>query len=118
MNLAKKRELAQKRKWRIRKKITGSSSRPRVTICFSNKNIHAQCIDDDKGHTLASISTNNSKFKNLLPNVNGAKEIGNGFADVLSKENISTIVFDRAGRKYHGCVKSFAEALRSKDINF
>ena len=81
---------------------------------FSNRNVHAQCIDDEKGHTLASISTNNSNFKTLLPNVKGAQEIGDGFADVLSKENISTIVFDRAGRKYHGCVKAFAEALRSK----
>lgn len=118
MNLAKKRELAQKRKWRIRKKIIGSWTRPRVTICFSNRNVHAQCIDDEKGHTLASISTNNSNFKTLLPNVKGAQEIGDGFADILSKENISTIVFDRAGRKYHGCVKAFAEALRSKNIKF
>ena len=55
MKLAKKRELAQKRKWRIRKKVIGTNERPRVTVCFTNKNIHAQCIDDENGH--AGVST-------------------------------------------------------------
>ena len=118
MNLFKKRELAQKRRWRIRKKVNGTAERPRVTVYFSNKNIHAQCIDDENGQTLASISTNNNDYKSLLPNVAGAEKIGTAFGEILSKNGTKTIVFDRAGRKYHGCVKTFAEALRSNKIKF
>lgn len=118
MNLFKKRNLAQKRRWRIRKKVKGTTSRPRVTVRFSNKNIHAQCIDDEKGHTVASASTNSENFKDLLPNLKGAEKIGDEFGESLSKNGITTIVFDRAGRKYHGCVKVFADCLRAKNIKF
>ena len=118
MNLTKKRDLAQKRRWRIRKKVKGTSERPRVTVCFTNKNIHAQCIDDDQGHTLAAVSTNHSEFKAILPNIEGSAKLGEVFGDALSKGGIDTIVFDRAGRKYHGCVKVFADSLRSKNIKF
>jgi large subunit ribosomal protein L18 len=118
MNLSKKRNLAQKRRWRIRKKVAGTASRPRVTVRFTNKNIHAQCIDDVKGHTLAAASTNSADHKTLLPNLAGAEKLGNDFGDSLVKSGVSTIVFDRAGRKYHGCVKIFADSLRSKNIKF
>ena len=118
MNLAKKRDLAQKRKWRIRKKVNGTSARPRVTVCFTNKNIHAQCIDDEKGHTMAAVSTNNSEHKSILPNIAGATKLGEVFGETLSKNGVETIVFDRAGRKYHGCIKVFADSLRSKNIKF
>ena len=118
MNLAKKRELAQKRKWRIRKKVKGTSARPRVTVCFTNKNIHAQCIDDEKGHTVVAVSTNNEDHKSILPNTAGAAKLGEAFGDSLSKSGVKTIVFDRAGRKYHGCVKVFADSLRNKNIKF
>jgi large subunit ribosomal protein L18 len=118
MNLSKKRSLAQKRRWRIRKKVSGSAERPRVTVRFTNKNIHAQCIDDIKGHTLVAASTNESTYKELLPNLAGAEKLGNDFGDALVKSGVTTIVFDRAGRKYHGCVKTFADSLRSKSIKF
>jgi len=118
MKLAKKRELAQKRRWRIRKKVNGTTDRPRVTVCFTNKNIHAQCIDDVNGHTLSAVSTNNADFKNILPNVDGATKIGEAFGQALAKSGIKTIVFDRAGRKYHGSIKAFADSLRSKNIKF
>ena len=58
MNLQKNEPLQQKRKWRIRKKVIGSARRPRVAVCFTNKNLHAQCIDDGNSHTLTSISSN------------------------------------------------------------
>ena len=118
MKLAKKRELSQKRRWRIRKKVNGSKDRPRVTVRFTNKNIHAQCIDDVNGHTLSAISTNNSDFKTVLPNLEGATKLGEAFGDVLTKNGVNTIVFDRAGRKYHGSIKAFADSLRSKNIKF
>ncbi len=118
MNLFKKKQLAQKRKWRIRKKIIGSSSRPRITVCFTNKNIHAQCIDDLSGHTHHSVSTNNKDHSNLLPNVEGATKLGSDLASKLKQGGVTSIVFDRAGRKYHGCVKAFADSLRQEGIKF
>ncbi len=118
MKLAKKRELAQKRKWRIRKKVIGTNERPRVTVCFTNKNIHAQCIDDENGHTINAVSTNNSDYKDLLPNIEGATKLGDAFGNILSQNGVNAVVFDRAGRKYHGSIKAFADSLRSKNILF
>ena len=100
------------------KKVNGTTDRPRVTVCFTNKNIHAQCIDDVNGHTLSAVSTNNTDFKNFLPNVEGAKKIGEAFGEVLTKSGINTIVFDRAGRKYHGSIKAFADSFVQKILNF
>jgi len=91
MKLQKKQSLAQKRRWRIRKKVQGSAARPRLSVHFSNKHIYAQCIDDVKGHTLAYVT----------------KAAG-----------IDSVVFDRGGRRYHGCVKSFAEAAREGGLQF
>ena len=118
MKLLKKRELAQKRRWRIRKKVNGTAVRPRVTVCFTNKNIHAQCIDDLAMNTLYSTSTNSKEFKSLLPNVEGAGKLGAEFASKLKSSGINSIVFDRAGRKYHGCVKAFAESMRKEGLEF
>ena len=118
MNLFKKKQLAQKRRWRIRKKVNGTGDRPRVTVCFTNKNIHVQCVDDIAAHTLFSLSTNSKDYIKVLPNVEGATKLGDAFGDVLTKNGVNTIVFDRAGRKYHGSIKAFADSLRSKKIKF
>ncbi len=118
MKLFKKKQLAQKRRWRIRKKVSGTPERPRVTVCFSNKNIHAQCIDDLSARTLFSVSTNDKNHTSLLPNVAGASKIGADFSIKLKEGGVSSIVFDRAGRKYHGCVKAFAESLREGGLVF
>ena len=74
MKLSKKKELSQKRRWRIRKKINGTAERPRVCVRFSNKNIHAQCVDDEKSHTVVGIATTHADFKEILPNVAGAEK--------------------------------------------
>ena len=71
MKLSKKKELVQKRRWRIRKKISGSSDRPRIAVRFTNKNIHAQCIDDIEGHTLIALYTTHADYKDVLPNMDG-----------------------------------------------
>jgi large subunit ribosomal protein L18 len=118
MNLAKKRDLLQKRRWRIRKKIIGTQDRPRLTVRFTNKNIHAQCINDDLSTTLVAISSNEKELNDCLPNISGSEKIGSAFALKLSNAGIKTVVFDRAGRKYHGCVKAFADALRSSGLEF
>ena len=73
MNLSKKKELLQKRRWRIRKKIVGTQDRPRLTVRFTNKNIHAQCINDELSTTLAAVSSNETEFKDCLPNISGSE---------------------------------------------
>jgi len=118
MNLFKKRELLQKRRWRIRKKIVGSSTRPRVAVCFTNKNIHAQCINDSEAKTLLASSTNEKDLRSYLPNVNGSEKVGEIFGKRLIDAGIKSIVFDRSGRKYHGCVKAFADSLRKQGLEF
>jgi large subunit ribosomal protein L18 len=118
MKLSKKKELAQKRRWRIRKKVNGSAERPRVAVRFTNKNIHVQCIDDIKGHTLIGFGTTHSDFKDLLPNVSGAQKLGTMLGEKIKEKGLNSIVFDRSGRKYHGCVKAFAEALREQGLQF
>ena len=72
MKLSKKKELVQKRRWRIRKKINGTAERPRVAVRFTNKNIHAQCVNDVEGHTMLGLATTHKDYKDLLPNVSGA----------------------------------------------
>jgi large subunit ribosomal protein L18 len=118
MKLSKKKELAQKRRWRIRKKVNGSADRPRVAVCFTNKNIHAQCIDDIKGHTIIGVGTTHTDYSKLLPNVSGAEALGTALGEKIKEKGLTSIVFDRSGRKYHGCVKAFAEALRNQGLQF
>ena len=118
MKLAKKRELKRKRRWRIRKKVNGTTERPRLAVCFTNKNIHAQCIDDIVGHTLVSLTTNSKEFAEVLPNVDGAGKFGEALGKKAKAAGFTSVVFDRAGRKYHGCVKAFAEAARKAGLQF
>ncbi|MGB0744382.1 MAG: 50S ribosomal protein L18 [Opitutales bacterium] len=118
MKLQKKKSLAQKRRWRIRKKVRGTAERPRLTVHFSNKHIYAQCIDDVAGHTLAYISSVGSKDAAIKANSEGAVVLGKTIADKAKSAGIESVVFDRAGRRYHGCVKSFAEAARQGGLQF
>jgi len=118
MNLGKKRELLQKRKWRIRKKIIGTKDRPRLAVRFTNKNIHAQCIDDESYNTLLAVSTNEKELKGCLPNLSGSEKVGTILGERLKAAGFKTLVFDRAGRKYHGCVKVFADSVRKVGLEF
>ena len=118
MKLRKKKHLLQKRRWRIRKKVSGTAERPRLAIRFSQKHIHAQCIDDLDGHTLAYLSTISKDAKGNLPNVEGATAFGKLFAEKAKSSGITKVVFDRSGRKYHGRVKAFADAVREIGLEF
>tara|TARA_B100000959_G_C14549182_1_gene446925 strand:+ start:141 stop:497 length:357 start_codon:yes stop_codon:yes gene_type:complete len=118
MKLSKKKELERKRRWRIRKKVSGTAERPRLAVRFTNKNVHAQCIDDEAGFTLLALSTNSKDFGDVLPNVEGATKVGKAIGERAKKAEISSVVFDRAGRKYHGCVKAFADAARDAGLQF
>ncbi len=118
MKLSKKKELLQKRRWRIRKKIIGSALRPRLSVRFTNKNVHVQCIDDSTSTTLVSASTNEKDLAGFRPNSSGAQNIGQVMGKRIKDAGISSIVFDRGGRKYHGCVKAFADAVRNEGLQF
>ena len=119
MRTEKKQKLKQLRRYRIRKKVVGSSVRPRMAVCFSNENIHVQFIDDDAGKTLAAASTvSKTAAKDLSANVQGAKAIGAIAAKNALDKGIKEVVFDRGGARYHGKVKALAEAAREAGLKF
>jgi len=118
MKIQKKKELLQKRRWRIRKKVVGSSERPRLSVHFSNKHIYAQAIDDSSGRTLLFVSTLTKEQKDQRANRNGSESLGKAFGDKAKAAGIAKVVFDRNGRKYHGCVKAFADAAREAGLEF
>ncbi len=98
-------------KRRIRKKITGTSAMPRLSVFRSNKQIYAQIIDDSTGKTLVSASSYNSKIAKGNK-VEQAAAVGKQVADLAKKAGIETVVFDRNGYLYHGRVKSLADSAR------
>lgn len=106
---------------RIRKVIKGSAQRPRLAVFKSIKHIYGQLIDDIKQETLLAFSSNSKEAKEFIKdgsNVASAREIGLKFGEKMKKAGIKKIVFDRAGFKYHGRIKAFADALREKGIEF
>ncbi len=104
---------------RIRKRVAGTSERPRVSIYRSLKNIYVQIIDDSSGHTLVSASTL-SKDRTTInkSNIKMASEVGRIAAESALQKGIKSVVFDRSGYKYHGCIKALAEAMREKGLDF
>jgi large subunit ribosomal protein L18 len=104
----------------LRKKIIGTAERPRLSVTKSNKNFYGQLIDDMKGRTLFSLSTNASELKKAGygGNVKAAARLGEEFGKKAKKGGFSKITFDRAGHLYHGRVKAFAEAARKSGLIF
>ena len=95
----------------IRKKISGTAERPRLTVFRSNRNIYAQLIDDSAGHTVAAASTLEEGKKASDP-VKAGHEVGQKLAERAKEKGITQVVFDRNGYRYHGRVKSLAEGAR------
>ncbi len=121
MRPEQKSRLRQLRRWRIRKKVVGSRVRPRMSVCFTQKNIHVQLIDDEAGETLAAVSTLSKSIPDrdkLAANVVSAKRIGQLAAEVAKAKGIQEVVFDRGGARYHGKVKALAEAAREAGLKF
>jgi large subunit ribosomal protein L18 len=120
MNTIYKANLLQKRKWRIRKKVTGTAARPRLSVKFSSKHIYAQAIDDATGTTLAFLSSLDAELRKqkLAANLAGAKALGEAFAVKAKAAGITAVVFDRNGARYHGKVKVFADAAREGGLQF
>jgi large subunit ribosomal protein L18 len=121
MRVDKKRVLATRRHWRVRKKVNGTKERPRMSVCFTNENIYVQFVDDLAGQTLASASTlgkNTPDRDKLAANVNSAKTLGALAAKKALDKGIKQVVFDRGGARYHGKVKALADAAREAGLQF
>ncbi len=117
-----KREARLRRKKRIRKRIFGTSERPRLCIYRSLKHIYAQIIDDTTGRTLASASSISKDIVSLVGkdggNKKGAAIVGEAIAKIALSKGIKKVVFDRNGFLYHGRVKALAEAARNTGLEF
>jgi large subunit ribosomal protein L18 len=106
---------------RLRKKVSGTTERPRLSIHFSGRHITAQVIDDQTGVTLASVNTTEKEFRakqDIRPNVATSTKIGQLIAERGVKKNIKKVVFDRGGFNYHGKVKALADAARANGFEF
>lgn len=103
---------------RVRRKISGTTQRPRLCIYRSNANLYAQIIDDVAGNTIVSASTLDKEIKTKYANKQAAKELGSLIAKKALAQKIDTVVFDRGGYIYHGVVKELAEAAREGGLKF
>lgn len=106
---------------KIRNKISGTSSRPRLAVYRSNKHISVQVIDDLQGHTIASASTNEKDVQSKLDktnNIEAATLVGEIIAKRVAEKGIEEVVFDRGGYIYHGKVKALADAAREAGLKF
>ena len=115
------RSARNRRHYRVRLKVKGIDSRPRLCVFRSLNHIHAQIVDDSKGHTLASASTLDPEIrndKNGKSKTDKAALVGNMIAERAKKKKIDRVVFDRGGYKYHGRVKALAEAARQGGLKF
>lgn len=105
---------------RVRKKLSGTPERPRLSVYKSNANIYAQIIDDVNGVTLVSASTIDKELsgEKLSANIESAKKVGSLVAKRALDKGIKSVVFDRSGYIYHGKVKELAESAREAGLEF
>lgn len=105
-----------RRRARVRSRISGTSERPRLTIHVTNKHITAQLVDDTKGVTLGYVTSVKANMKGTMTEKSAA--IGKQVAEIAKKHKIKKVVFDRAGRIYHGRIHALAEAARAEGLEF
>jgi large subunit ribosomal protein L18 len=106
---------------RIRKRLTGSTERPRLAVFRSNKHIYAQIIDDSRGSTVTAASTLDVDAKKDAKNggnIAAAKAVGKLVAERAKAKGVESVLFDRGGYLYHGRVKALAEAAREAGLKF
>jgi large subunit ribosomal protein L18 len=113
----KNRERRERIKAGVRKKITGTAERPRLSVFRSNRGLYVQIIDDAKQVTVASASTSELGEKAKL-NIEASKSVGKKIAEKAIAAGIQTIVFDRNGYLYHGNIKALAEGAREGGLKF
>lgn len=109
-----------RRQRRVRKKVVGTTERPRLAVYRSNKHISVQLIDDSKSHTLAAASTYESGVAgdSGSGSVAAASEVGRLIGERAKAAGVDTVVFDRGGNRYHGRVAALADAAREAGLNF
>jgi large subunit ribosomal protein L18 len=111
----------ERRKLRIRQKISGTSEQPRLSVFRSAKHIYAQVVDDVAGSTLAHASTLSRDVRGEVSEANkseAAKKVGQAIAKLLLAKGISKVVFDRNGYLYHGRIRALADAAREAGLKF
>jgi large subunit ribosomal protein L18 len=121
MRTENKHRLEERRHWRVRQKVAGTSERPRMSVCFTGTHIYVQFIDDASGRTLAATSTLAKGLPDrdkLRANVKSAQRIGQLAAEAAKAKGIQQVVFDRGGARYHGKVKALADAAREAGLKF
>lgn len=118
VNKPDKNKLRARRQARVRGKISGTGSVPRLNVYRSLNHIYAQIIDDVKGVTLVSASSTEKDFGMNGGNIEAAKKVGETVAKRAIEKGINEIVFDRAGYLYHGRVKELAEGARAGGLKF
>jgi len=117
----KKAALRVRRHRRVRKKVLGTAERPRLNVFRSLCNIYAQIVDDVSAKTIVSASTIDREIKGKIKsggNVEAAKAVGELIAKRALEKGVKKVVFDRGGYKYHGRVKSLADAAREAGLEF
>ncbi|TVQ24936.1 MAG: 50S ribosomal protein L18 [Spirochaetaceae bacterium] len=105
-----------RRRARVRGKISGTATRPRVSVFKSNKHLYVQVIDDISGHTLTQVSTMGGETKGLKVTVSDGEKVGKSLGEKMKAAGIAEVVYDRNGNRYHGVVKAIAEGVRSVGI--
>jgi len=120
MGIKNKKEYRRLRiKQRIRKIVSGTTERPRMSVFRSNKQIYVQLIDDDNNQTLVFASSAEKELaESKINKIDQAKEVGKLVAKKAKDKGIKNVVFDRNGYLYHGRVKSLAEAAREEGLKF
>ena len=122
MEKTTQKEASRKRRHqRVRKRVVGTSQRPRLNVSRSLKHIYAQVIDDTRGHTLVAASTLDPQLRDKvkdLTKTEQAKLVGGLLARRALERGVEKVAFDRGGYKYHGRVKSLAEAARKEGLEF
>jgi len=115
--LVEKNARKDRRKLRIRGKISGTAEVPRISVFKSNKHLYVQVIDDVRGTTLTSIA-NAGEYKELRVNIAGAEKLGMALGKKIKELKIETAVFDRNGNLYHGVIKALADGIRKAEVKF
>lgn len=117
-----RKKLRARRHMRIRRRIFGTSARPRLSVYRSNAHIYAQIIDDTRGHTLVAASSLDPDLRARLGgkggNVEAARLVGEKLAAKAKERGITKVVFDRGGNLYHGRVAALAEGARAGGLDF
>ena len=116
--LEEKKNRKQRRKIHIRKKVSGTPDKPRMSVYKSNRYLYIQVIDDVHGRTLASASNMEKDLRAIKSIVADAEQLGQAIGERLKERKIKRIVFDRNGNSYHGIVKAIAEGARKAGIQF